>query len=249
MLTVYDYPTAKILEAAEVDVLLVGDTAAVTLLGTESTVGATMDILVTLTAAVRRGAPRSFVMADMPFASYPDSATAVSNAARFVRDAGADAVKFEMDARHADMVRALSAAGIVTCAHIGLLPQRAWQAGGFVAQGRTAVDAQAIVDSAVALVHAGAHMLLIEAVPDEVTAQVVRSVNVPVFGCGAGPSADGHVVVIHDMLGFSPRTPRFVERYGDVPAAMEQAVRQYVEAVRSKAYPAAKHQYRMKSGQ
>ena len=248
MLTVYDHPTARILEAAGVDVLLVGDTAAVTLLGADSTVVATLDFLITLTAAVRRGAPQSFVMADMPFATYPDVPTAVAHAARFVCEAGADAVKFEMDVRHVPMVQALAAAGIVTCAHVGLLPQRALQEGGYVAQGRTAAEAKRIVDTAVALAKAGAHLLLIEAVPDEVTAQIVRSVDCPVLGCGAGSSADGHVVVIHDMLGFSPRAPRFVERYGNVPAAMDQAVRQYVEAVRTRAYPAGKHQYRMKAG-
>jgi len=137
----------------------------------------------------------------------------------------------------------------VTCAHVGLLPQRALQEGGYVAQGRTPADARRVVDSAVALARAGASLLLLEAVPDEVTAEIVRSVECPVLGCGAGPSADGHVVVIHDMLGFTPRVPRFVERFGDVPAAIDAAVRAYVDAVRTRAYPAAKHQYRMKSGE
>jgi len=247
MLTAYDYPTARILAAAGVDVLLVGDSAATTILGADSTVVATLDFLITLTAAVRRGAPEAFLMADMPFATYPDAATAVANAARFVREAGADAVKFEMDVRHVVMVQALAAAGIVTCAHVGLLPQRALQEGGYVAQGRTPAEAQRIIDSAIALARAGAHMLLIEAVPDEVTAEIVRSVDCPVLGCGAGPSADGHVVVIHDMLGYNARVPRFVERFGDVPAAIHSATQAYVDAVRSRAYPAAKHQYRMKA--
>jgi 3-methyl-2-oxobutanoate hydroxymethyltransferase len=247
MLTAYDHPTAKLLAAAGVDVLLVGDSAATTLLGADTTVAATLDFLVTLTAAVRRGAPDAFVMADMPFATYPDNATAVTNAARFVREAGADAVKFEMESRHAGMVEALTAAGIVVCAHVGLLPQRAPQQGGYVAQGRTASEAKTLVQTATALARAGAQLLLIEAVPDEVTAEIQRNVTCPIFGCGAGPSADGHVIVLHDMLGFGDHVPRFAERFGEVPAAIEEAARRYVEAVRTRAYPADRHQYRMKA--
>ena len=247
MLTAYDFPTAKILAAAGVDLLLVGDSAATVLLGAPSTTVATFDFLLTLTAAVRRGAPDVFLMADMPFASYPDIPTAVATAARFIREAGADAVKFEMDLRHTEMTRALAAAGICTCAHVGLLPQRANLQGGYVAQGRTPAEAQRIVETATALANAGAHLLLLEAVPDEVTAAIKKSTDIPILGCGAGPSADGHVVVLHDMLGFFPRTPRFVERYGEVPAAIESAARQYVDAIRTHAYPAPQHQYHMKT--
>ena len=247
MLTAYDYPTARILSSAGVDVLLVGDSAATTLLGADSTVAATFDFMLTLTTAVRRGAPDLFVMADMPFASYPDIPLAVSHAARFVREAGADAVKFEMDIRHVEMVRALSTAGITTCAHVGLLPQRAPQQGGYVAQGRSPAEARRIVDAALALAEAGAHLLLLEAVPDEVTAQVVSRAACPVLGCGAGPSADGHVVVIHDLLGYNTRPPRFVEPLGEVPAAIQEAATRYAQAVRSRAYPAARHLYRMRT--
>ena len=246
MLTAYDFPTARLVAESGVDVLLVGDSAATTLLGADSTVVVTLDFLITLTAAVRRGASHAFVMADMPFATYPDVPTAVANAARFVREAGADAVKFEMDLRHVEMVRALSASGIVTCAHLGLLPQRAAQQGGYIAQGRTAPEAQLLVETATALAAAGAHFLLIEAVPDEVTRAIVQAVPCPVFGCGAGPSADGHVIVFHDMLGFNQRVPRFVEKYGEVPAAIRLAVGSYVGAVRTRAYPAERHGYHMK---
>ncbi len=255
MLTAYDYPTAKILAAAGVELLLVGDSVATTVLGEESTVVATMDFLLTLTAAVRRAAPHAFVMGDMPFASYPDVPTAVANAARFVKEAGVDGVKLEADIRHREIVTALSSAGVITCAHVGLLPQRAGQQGGYIAQGRTPADARRIVEEAVELVRAGAHLLLLEAVPDEVTAEVVKQVaalggpGCPVLGCGAGPSADGHVLVSYDMLGYSPRVPRFVERYADVPAIIQDAAHRYVEAVKSRAYPAARHQYRMKSGE
>lgn len=246
MLTAYDAPTAKILAAAGVDILLVGDSAATTILGADSTTVITLDFLVTLTAAVRRAAPGAFLMADMPFASYPDIPTAVANAARFVREAGADAVKFEMDRRHAPIMAALAAAGVPTCAHIGLLPQRAPQLGGYLAQGRTAPEARELIETAVVLAGAGAHLLLIEAVPDAVTAEIVGKVSCPVLGCGAGPSADGHVLVLHDMLGFNERVPRFVERFGNVPAAIQEAASRYVEAVRARAYPGEKHQYHMK---
>jgi 3-methyl-2-oxobutanoate hydroxymethyltransferase len=185
-------------------------------------------------------------MADMPFASYPDVATAVANAARFVREAGADSVKLEADIRHAEIVRGMTAAGVAVCAHVGLLPQRAPQQGGYFAQGRTAEDARRVVEDAVGLADAGAQLLLIEAVPDEVTAEVVRRVNCPVLGCGAGASADGHVMVLHDMLGYSERAPRFVEKYADVPGVVAAAAREYAEAVKTRAYPAERHQYRMK---
>jgi 3-methyl-2-oxobutanoate hydroxymethyltransferase len=247
MLTAYDHPTAKILARTGVNILLVGDSAATTVLGAESTVKATFDFLLTLTEAVRRGAPDVFLMADMPFASYPDVPTAVANAARFLREAGADAVKLEADIRHCEIVTALSAAGVTVCAHVGLLPQRALQQGGYLAQGRTPSEARRLTEEAVALAKAGAHLLLIEAVPDEVTADIVRQVLCPVLGCGAGPSADGHVVVLNDMLGYSQRTPRFVERLADVPSVIADAATRYVESVRDRSYPAARHQYRMKS--
>jgi 3-methyl-2-oxobutanoate hydroxymethyltransferase len=247
MLTAYDHPTAKIIAQTGVNILLVGDSAATTVLGADSTVQATFDFLLTLTEAVRRGAPDVFLMADMPFASYPDIPTAVANAARFLREANADCVKLEADIRHSEIITALSAAGVTVCAHLGLLPQRAFQQGGYLAQGRTPAEARRIIDEAIALAKAGAHLLLIEAVPDEVTAEIVREVACPVLGCGAGPSADGHVVVLNDMLGYSQRVPRFVERLADVPSVIAAATHRYVESVRDRTYPAARHQYRMKS--
>jgi 3-methyl-2-oxobutanoate hydroxymethyltransferase len=253
MLTAYDYPTAKLMAAAGMDILLVGDSVATTVLGEDSTTAATMDLLVMLTKAVRRAAPQRFVMADMPFASYPDVATAVANASRFVRESGADCVKLESDIRHREIVTAMSAAGIVTCAHVGLLPQRAAQQGGYIAQGRTPTEAQRLANEAVELAQAGAQLLLIEAVPDEVTAEVQTRLaalglsEIPVLGCGAGGSADGHVLVSYDMLGYTARTPRFVEQYGDVATAVQDAAHRYVEAVKSRAYPAPHHLYRMKS--
>jgi 3-methyl-2-oxobutanoate hydroxymethyltransferase len=247
MLTAYDHPTAKILAAAGVAILLVGDSVATTVLGAESTVKATLEFLLTLTEAVRRGAPDVFLMADMPFGSYPDVPTAVANASRFMRETGADCVKLEADIRHRETVAALSAAGVIVCAHVGLLPQRAMQQGGYFAQGRTSAEARRLVEEAVTLAEAGAHLLLVEAVPDEVTAEIVRKVECPVLGCGAGPSADGHVVVINDMLGYSKRPPRFVEPLADVPGMIQAAAVRYVESIRDRSYPAARHQYRMKA--
>ncbi len=247
MLTAYDHPTAKILAAAGVHILLVGDSVATTVLGADTTVAATFDFLLTITEAVRRGAPDVFLMADMPFGSYPDVPTAVANAVRFMREAGADCVKLEADLRHREIVAAMSAAGVSVCAHIGLLPQRAFQQGGFLAQGRTGADARRLVEEAETLAGAGASLILLEAVPDEVTAEVISKVECPVIGCGAGPSADAHVVVINDLLGYTKRPPRFVEPLADVPSLIGAAAAQYVESIRSRTYPAARHQYRMKS--
>jgi len=247
MLTAYDFPTAKILQEAGVPVLLVGDSAAMTMLGLDSTVHATMDFLMTITAAVRRGAPQVFLMGDMPFASYADAKTGVENAARFMQQAGADAVKVEADGRHEAIIAAMSAAGVPVCAHLGLLPQRVAQQGGYRAKGRTRKEAERIIADAVLLTKAGAEMLLLEAVPDEVSAEICRRVDVPVFGCGAGPSCDGHVVVIHDMLGYNARVPKFVDVLGDVPHGILQAAQEYVRAVESREYPAQKHGYLMKN--
>ena len=246
MLTCYDHPTARILSATGLHILLVGDSAATTVLGEDSTTAATLDFMVLITRAVRRGAPNPLVMADMPFASYPDIPTASHNARRFVQDAGADAVKLECDGRHLEIVRSLAASGIVVCAHLGLLPQRAIQHGGYKAQGRTADEADRIVRDAAALTAAGAELILLEAVPDEVRRRVIGAVNCPVLGCGDGASCHGHVVVLHDMLGFNARPPRFVDKLADLPAVIDQAARAYVQAVSSRQYPADRHAYQMK---
>ena len=247
MLTCYDHPTAQILSAAGIPTLLVGDSAAMAVLGEESTLQISLDYLLTITRAVRRGAPRAFVMGDMPYGSYPDVKTAAVNAARFFKEAGADAVKLECTADDENLVAQLSAAGLVVCAHVGLLPQRAALQGlGYKAQGRTPAEAQEIVQAALRLHRAGARMLLVEAVPDEVSAAISRQVDCPLIGCGGGPSCDGHVVVLHDMLGFSPRPPRFVDKLGDVPSAVSAAAARYLEQVQRREYPAARHQYHMK---
>lgn len=246
VLTCYDYPTAKLMTECGVPVLLVGDSAAMTVLGEDSTVYATMDFLVTITKAVRRGAPYCYLMADMPFGSYPDGPTAVANALRFVKESGADCVKLECDGSQKPIIEALAAAGVVVCVHLGLLPQRAAEMG-YKAQGRTDGEAKRIIEDAVALQQAGAGMILLEAVPDAVSAELHHRVECPIIGCGAGPSCDGHVLVIHDLLGFNAKPARFVEVMADVPAVLKAGISAYVSAVKTRGYPAEKHQYKKKA--
>jgi len=246
MLTAYDYPTAQILAAAGIPALLVGDSAAMTVLGETTTTAITFDFLLTITQAVRRGAPHVFLLADMPAGSYPDLPAALAHARRFVQEAGADAVKLECDRSQEPIVAGLAAAGLTVCAHVGLLPQRVTTPGGYRAHGRTQAEAREIVDDALVLHRAGAKMILLEAVPDEVSAQVSRQVDCPVIGCGGGPSCDGHVVVVHDMLGYSRHVPKFVDKLADVPALVSQAAARYLQQIQQREYPAPRHQYRMK---
>ena len=246
MLTCYDFPTAKILAACGVSILLVGDSVATTVLGESSTIHATMDFMILLTRAVRRGAADVFLMGDMPFGSYATEESAVANGKRFMAEAGVDCVKLECDIRHESIVRTMAMAGIPVCAHLGLLPQRAVQQGGYRYQGRTEEDADRLVRESVAMVAAGAEMLLLEAVPDRVSRRIVESVPCLVLGCGAGPSCHGHVVVLHDMLGYSEKVPRFVERFGAVPAAVAEAAKAYVRAVETREYPQVRHGYGVK---
>ena len=249
MLTCYDFPTARILAECRVPILLVGDSAAMAVLGEDSTLPTTMDYMVTITRAVRRGAPDAYLMADMPYGSYPDEAIVLKNASRFVRESGADVVKLECDASHAKIVQTLTKAGVAVCAHVGLLPQRAAEQGGagaYKAQGRTTADAQRIIQDALALRKAGAAMVLLEAVPDQVSAAVREQADCLILGCGAGPSCDGHVIVLTDLLGFNSKPARFVEVMGNVPAAIRAGVEAYMTAVATRQYPAAKHQYQMK---
>ena len=209
-LTCYDATTARWLERAGVPVLLVGDTAAEVILGHPNTLHAPLDFLIALTAAVKRGAPRALVMADMPFMSYQsDDAEGVRNAGRFMTEGCADCVKLEVDASFAPLVARMSRAGVPVVAHIGSRPQHAKQVGGYVAAGKTADDAMRIVADAEAMLAAGATMLLVEATPVEVTEEIVRRSAVPVIGCGAGAVCHGQVVVTHDLLGLTERQPPF----------------------------------------
>jgi len=251
VLTAYDFPTAQIEEAAGIDCILVGDSAAQVVLGHGSTLPATMDFLVTITAAVRRGAPSVFLIGDMPYLSYQVNAEdAIRNAGRFMAEAGCDCVKIEGDGRIAETVRAMTAATIPVVAHLGLRPQAVHQYGGYRAQGRDVGSARRLLADAKALEEAGACMLLLEAVPPEPARIVAESTSLPVIGCGAGPYCDGHVVVLHDMLGLSAGClPRFVKRYADIRGEIRKAVEAYAADIRSRAYPAAEHAYAMEDGE
>ncbi len=234
-LACYDFTTARWLDRAGVDLLLVGDSAANVVLGHDSTHGMPMDLAVLLTAAVRRGAARAHVMADMPFMSYQaDDAEALRNAGRLLSQGRADSVKVEVDASFAPLVGKMTRAGIPVCAHIGSKPQQWALAGGPKVAGRIRDEADEIIDDAVALEAAGAVMLLIEAVPPEVAERVVRAVSIPVIGIGAGTAPHGQILVVNDLVGLSDFTPRFVEPVASLGAALQRAGEAWVERVRER---------------
>jgi len=254
MLTCYDATTASWLWRGGVKTLLVGDTAAQVILGHDSTLPATMRFMVEITAAVRRGAPEAFVMADMPFGSYQAGEdAAVRHAMQFLSQGNADAVKFEVDETFCPLVERLNAAGVPVVAHVGSRPQRVRRTGGYGSAGRTAKDAKKIVDTAVAMVDHGAAMVLIEAVPAEVSARIVkalskrgpRSTPVPVIGCGAGPACHGHVIVLHDLLGLTPWHPPFAKPMANLGEQMQDAAARWVDLVASGKYLKDDHPYKM----
>lgn len=247
-LTCYDATTARWLARGGVHVLLVGDTAAEMILGFERTIDAPLDFMITLTAGVKRGAPDRVVMADMPFMSYhasPDQA--VANAGRFLVEGLADIVKMEVDASMAPLVERMTRAGIPICAHIGSKPQRAAVTSGYGSAGRTADEARRIVDDAIALQQAGAVMLLAEAVPDEVTAQILARTTAPLIGIGAGPACHGQVLVVQDLLGLSDAPPRFAEAVASLGSKLAEAGAQWVDRVARRAIGGAR--YTMKPGE
>jgi len=245
MVTAYDYPTGRTAEQAEVDMVLVGDSGAQVVLGHDSTVAVTVDEMLVLAGAVRRGVQTAFVVADLPFGSTEVSdEQAVATAVRFVKEAGADAVKLEGggDAR-LSRIRAIAEAGIPVVAHVGLTPQTAVALGGLRAQGRTAESAARIVREALAVQDAGASVLVIEAVPADVAAVVLPHLQIPVIGIGAGP-ADGQVLVIHDLLGITEgKTAAFVKRYGAIGPDMVAGVAAYAREVRGGVFPGPEHGY------
>ncbi|HET7372018.1 MAG TPA: 3-methyl-2-oxobutanoate hydroxymethyltransferase [Gemmatimonadaceae bacterium] len=246
MITAYDYPSARIVEAAGVDVVLVGDSAATTVLGYDTTRAVSIDEMLVLTRAVRRGLTTPLLIADLAFGTYEETdEQAVASAARFM-EIGCDAVKLEGAGPMLSRVRALVAAGIPVMGHVGLTPQQVRTADGYRAQGRDAASGRAIVDDAVALEGAGATSLVVEAVPPNVTEALVQRVSIPVIGIGAGSATDGQVLVYHDVLGLLDRRPaKFVRAYGAFAAAMSAAVRTYAEEVRAGVYPGPEHTYKM----
>jgi len=247
MITAYDAPSGRLADAAGADVILVGDSAAMTVLGHDSTVTATMDEMLVLTRAVTRGAQRPLIVADMPFGSFQVSdELAVTNAIRFVKDAGADAVKIEGAGMMLSRVHAIVGAGVPVMGHIGLTPQSATALGGFKAQGRTAEKAAQLVQDALALQAAGCFSLVLEAVPSPVAARITELLTIPTIGIGAGPDVDGQVLVWHDLLGlYDGHAPRFVKQYADLSTEIQRAVEAYIDDVRERRFPEDVHTYGM----
>ena len=254
MVTAYDYPSAQVAEAAAVDVVLVGDSAANTVLGYESTIPVSLDEMVMLAAATRRGLSTPLLVGDLPFGSYQASdRQAIKSATRLIKEAGCDAVKIEMagvsgglaDKRESiSRARSIIAAGIPVMGHVGLTPQSTAALGGYRAQGRTAREAVQVADDALALQDAGCFAIVFEAVPSAVAETVMERMQVPVIGIGAGPATDGQVLVFHDLLGiYEGHQARFVKRYAEIKRAMVEGVRAYADEVRQHRFPAPEHGY------
>src|SRR5215468_9537965 len=243
MLTAYDALTARVFDDAGIPVLLVGDSASMVVYGHDSTLPVTMDELIPLTAAVVRGTKRALVVADLPFGSYQASPeAALANATRFLKEAGAHAVKLEGGQRVVRQVEELVAAGIPVMAHLGLTPQSVNVFGGYRVQGR-GEDGDRLLHDAKALEAAGAFSLVLEAIPADLAAKVTAAMSIPTIGIGAGPNCDAQVLVWQDMAGLTPRTARFVKRYADVAGVLGNAARSFAEEVVSGQFPDEEHSY------
>jgi len=251
MVTAYDHPSARVADATGVDLVLVGDSAANVVLGYSSTVPVSVDELIMLGAAVRRGLRTPLMISDLPFGSYEASdEQAIATAQRFVKEAGADAVKLEGGGRMVDRARAIVESGIPVMGHVGLTPQTATALGGYKAQGRTAEAALRVAEDALALQAAGCFSIVFEAIPAAVSEELMFSMEIPVIGIGAGASTDGQVLVFHDLLGIREGAgARFVKRYGDVMDEMVRGVGAFADDVRAKRYPAQEHTYSIDPGE
>ncbi len=250
-LTAYDFPTAQFAEAAGLDMLLVGDSLGMCIYGYKGTVPVTMDQCIVHSEAVRRAAPNTFVIGDMPFMSYQVSdSDSVRNAGRFLKDADVDAIKLEGGRRIISRIRAILDAGIVVCGHIGLTPQSSGQLGGHKAQGRTVESARAVIEDALAIEEAGAQMILLEAVPPEVAGFITKKLSIPVYSIGAGPQCDGQLLIVSDLIGqFQAFTPKFVKKYADVAGVITEAMKEYVKDVKEKSFPSDQYCYHMLKGE
>jgi 3-methyl-2-oxobutanoate hydroxymethyltransferase len=245
MVTAYDYPSAQVAQAAGVDIVLVGDSGAMTVLGYPSTVPVSTDEMLMLASAARRGLKTPLLVGDLPFGSYEASdGHAIGTAQRFIKEAGCDAVKLERGGTSVQRARAIVESGIPVMGHVGLTPQTATALGGHRTQGRTAQRAHAVARDALALQEAGCFSIVFEAIPAAVAALVTEMLTIPVIGIGAGPATDGQVLVFHDLLGiYDGHTPRFVKRFADVRAQMVAGVAQYAEEVRRGTFPGPEHTY------
>jgi 3-methyl-2-oxobutanoate hydroxymethyltransferase len=245
MLTAYDAPSAALLDAAGVDMLLVGDSVEMTVYGEPNTLSATMDSMIRHARAVSRVAKRAVVVGDMPFLSYQaETARAVENAGRFLAEGGCTAVKVEGGRRILPAVEAILAADIPVMGHVGLTPQSYRKLGGFKVQGRETETARQIAEDAVALAEAGCFAIVLECVPDTLAAEITRTVAVPTIGIGAGPDCDGQVLVFHDVVGLTrDLRPRFVRRYADLSAEIERAAREFTRDVKAGNFPSREESF------
>jgi 3-methyl-2-oxobutanoate hydroxymethyltransferase len=245
MVTAYDYPSAQVAQDAGVDLVLVGDSGAMTVLGYSSTVPVSTDEMLMLASAVRRGLRTPFLIGDLPFGSYEASdEQAIATAQRFIKEAGCDAVKLERGGTSVQRAKAIVDSGIPVMGHVGLTPQTATALGGHKAQGRTAANALAVARDAIALQEAGCFSIVFEAVPAAVTEVVMERLEIPVIGIGAGSATDGQVLVFHDLLGiYDGHVARFVKRFADVRSQMVAGVAEYADEVRTGVFPAPEHTY------
>lgn len=244
-MTAYDYPMASFAEQAGMDMILVGDSMGMVVLGYDSTIPVTMDDCISHCQAVRRGAPNTWIVGDMPFGSYQKSdEDAVANATRFFKEASVDAIKLEGGVRVASRIKAISDAGMLVIGHIGLTPQSSGQLGGFKAQGRTVDSARDLIKDALAVQEAGAYAILLEAVPPEVTEFITKKLTIPVYSIGASVYCDGQLLISADAIGmFQTFTPKFVKKYANVAEVVINAFKDYIEEVRNGQFPTDEHVY------
>ena len=249
MLTAYDYPTARLADEAGVDMILVGDSLANTALGYENTLRVTLDEMLVAARAVRRGVRRALVVADLPFGTFQaGNDEAMRAALRFIKEAEAEAVKLEGGRQRLSLVRQMVENGIPVMGHVGLTPQSVLQMGGFRLQGKTLASARRIVDDALALEAAGAFALVLEVIPSRLTRIITEKIRIPTIGIGAGPDADGQVLVINDLLGLTfQRTAKFVRKYADLRSTMEDAIGRFITDVREGVYPSTEETYSVPS--
>jgi len=250
-LTSYDFPMASFCEKAGIDMILVGDSAAMVVHGLPGTMPMTMDQMIQHSQIVRRGAPNTFVIGDMPFLSYQVSREgAIENAGRFFKEASVDAIKLEGGRRVIKQIEGIVEGGMSVMGHIGLTPQSSGQLGGFKAQGRTAATAMELIKDALSIEKAGAFALLLEAIPPEVSRIITDMLKIPVLGIGAGMYTDGQALIIGDMLGyFEAFTPKFVKKYANLAQVIDKALHEHIEDVKTGKFPEEKHCYRMVEGE
>lgn len=246
MLTAYDFAMASILDESDIDILLIGDSLGMVILGYDSTLPVTMEDMLRHTQAVARGSNKALIVADMPFLSYQVSPeTALANAGRFLKEADAQAVKLEGGREHAEIVHKMTYAGIPVMAHLGLTPQSVNQLGGYKVQGKNEDAAERIMKDAKILEEAGAFSLVLECVPEKLAAEITGALSIPTIGIGAGVQCDGQVLVVNDMLGIYDRmTPKFVKKYANLNLEIKNAVKSYVKEVKTSAFPDEKHSFK-----